>query len=88
MKFDTLCRVEKKAENTNASQDISTINLCENSQISSTPILEIENQKVICSHKCKIENIDGEKLFYLNSRGINKTKFIEIYKKNFLENFF
>ena len=84
IEFNTFCKVLKKAINIETSQKTSNINLCENSIITGEPILEIENNKVISSHKCKIENIDKKKLFYLNSRGINKNQIIDLYKENFI----
>lgn len=68
---DGLIRIEKDAKNSKGIQNIKNIILDSTSKILSEPILEIENNQVVCSHGCSISKISEDTLFYLNSRGID-----------------
>lgn len=66
-----LVKIGKKAESSNGYQK-SDIIILENSKATSIPDLEIYNNDVKCSHGSTITRIDPEKIFYLQSRGLNK----------------
>ena len=56
----------------------------EESKINLTPILEINNDDVVCSHGAASGKADEEVLFYLASRGISKSEAEKIYIQGFL----
>lgn len=47
--------------------------LSEEAEIDPVPTLEIHNDDVKCSHATTISDVDDEKLFYLMSRGLDRT---------------
>ncbi len=65
--------VEPQAQKTNAFQSNKNIVLSDNASVNTKPQLEIYADDVKCSHGCTIGQLDEEGLFYLQSRGINKT---------------
>ena len=48
--------------------------LSENAKIDATPTLEIYNKDVKCGHGASVGQIDKEKLFYMQSRGIDEAE--------------
>ncbi|MGV8086708.1 MAG: SufD family Fe-S cluster assembly protein [Candidatus Woesearchaeota archaeon] len=67
-----LVKIDTKANNSNGYQKSDMILMDDTSQGISLPDLEIHNDQVKCSHGSSITQIDEEKLFYLESRGIDK----------------
>lgn len=65
--------VRPQAQKTNAFQSNRNIALSPNTAINTKPQLEIWADDVKCSHGCTIGQLDEEALFYLQSRGIDKT---------------
>jgi Fe-S cluster assembly protein SufD len=65
--------VRPQAQKTNAFQSNRNISLSPNTAINTKPQLEIWADDVKCSHGCTIGQLDEEALFYLQSRGIDKT---------------
>lgn len=49
------------------------------------PELDIRNEAVICKHSASIETVGAEQLYYLMSRGLNKSQAINIVSKGLLE---
>ncbi|MCY3577145.1 MAG: Fe-S cluster assembly protein SufD [bacterium] len=68
--YTGLIRVRPDARGTNAYQTNRNIKLSEDAWAESVPNLEIENNEVHCSHASAVGPIDGEQLFYLESRGV------------------
>ena len=68
--YTGLIRVRPEARGTNAFQTNRNIKLSEDAWAESVPNLEIENNEVHCSHASAVGPIDGEQLFYLESRGV------------------
>ena len=68
--YTGLIRVRPDARGTSAYQTNRNIKLSENAWAESVPNLEIENNEVHCSHASAVGPIDGEQLFYLESRGV------------------
>lgn len=64
--------IQKTSTNCDSHQKSESILLDETSKCEATPILEIFNNQVSCSHSATISYINKEKLFYLNSRGLNE----------------
>ncbi len=66
--------VRKNASKTEANQSNNNILLTEYAKIHSKPWLEIYNDDVSCSHGSTTGQIDGEAIFYMQSRGISEKK--------------
>ncbi len=49
------------------------------------PILQVENNDVICSHSATISQLDEETVFYLQSRGLSKDAAQKMVVEGFLE---
>lgn len=58
----------------------------QNSSAVSIPTLEIESNDVQASHASTIGPLDPEQLFYLMSRGLNKSQAVKLIIKSFLSN--
>ncbi|MEO1049214.1 MAG: Fe-S cluster assembly protein SufD [Bacteroidota bacterium] len=65
--------VRQDAQKTNAFQSNNNILLSDDATVNTKPQLEIWADDVKCSHGCTTGQLDEEALFYLRSRGIDKT---------------
>jgi Fe-S cluster assembly protein SufD len=65
--------VQQDAQKTNAFQSNRNIILSESASVNTKPQLEIWADDVKCSHGCTTGQLDEEALFYLQSRGIDKS---------------
>jgi len=70
--FSGLIRVDRKAHQTDAYQKVRNLLLSDEAEANSAPGLEIEANDVRCTHGATSGQIEGEELFYLQSRGINR----------------
>ncbi len=66
--------VRQDAQKTNAFQNNRNIVLSDDAKVNTKPQLEIWADDVSCSHGCTIGQMDEEALFYLQARGISKTR--------------
>lgn len=80
-----LIKIEENAQHCNGYQKEDTLLLSENAVADSIPELEINNNDVRCTHGATIGQIDKEKLFYLQSRGIPKAMAQEKIVEGFFE---
>ena len=71
------------AQKTDAYQLSKALLLNDSSEFNSKPELEIYADDVKCSHGSTTGQIDSEALFYLQSRGISKSKSIELIINGF-----
>lgn len=76
-------KILRNSKNCVGIQNLKNIIIDETSNIESEPILEIENNEVICSHSSSISKISKELLFYLNSKGISNDLGIDLIIKSF-----
>ena len=83
--FNGKIYVRNDAQNTNAFQSNKNIILSEKSNIKTKPQLEILANDVKCSHGATIGQIDKNQLFYLRSRGIDRSKAISMIIKAFIK---
>lgn len=65
--------VEKDAQRTDAEMSSRNLLLSEDAEIDSKPQLEIHADDVKCAHGVTIGQLDAEAVFYLESRGIDRT---------------
>ena len=68
--FRGLIRIHPGAYGSNGYQKEETLLLADTAEADAVPNLEIQNNDVRCSHGTTISQVDGEKLFYLMSRGM------------------
>lgn len=81
---DGLVNIAHTASKSKGTQKIDGIILDNESSITSDPILEINNNEVVCSHGSSISRVTDEKLFYLSSRGLDKNMIISLLKEGLL----
>ncbi len=78
-------RIGKNAPDSVGEQRSDALLLGENAHCDALPILEVENDDVVCSHGSTIGPIDEEQLYYLQSRGIDARAARQIIIAGFLE---
>ena len=71
--FDGKIHVHPQAQKTDARQANRCILLTDDAQINTNPQLEIYADDVKCTHGAAVGQIDEDAVFYLRSRGINRT---------------
>jgi Fe-S cluster assembly protein SufD len=72
--FTGLIRINKSARQTESSQEQKNILLSESAKADSDPKLEILNNDVIrCTHGAAVGPVDSEMIFYLQSRGLDRS---------------
>lgn len=76
--------VNEGAQKTDGYQISQSLLLDDNSQFLAKPELEIYADDVVCSHGSTSGAIDNEALFYLRSRGVPKTKAIDLLTLSFI----
>ena len=75
--------VKEDTKQTNADQANKNLLLSPEAIMNTNPQLEIYSEDVKCSHGSTTGQIDKEALFYLQSRGISKSKAIELIINGF-----
>jgi Fe-S cluster assembly protein SufD len=70
--FNGRIMVRKDAQKTDSKQTNKNLVLSDNADINTKPELQILADDVRCTHGATIGQLDGESLFYLQSRGIGK----------------
>ena len=79
--------VDNDCSDTVSSQISKGLVMSDESKINLTPILEINNDDVVCSHGAASGKPDDTVLFYLASRGIEKSDAEKLYMQGFLSEF-
>ena len=75
--------VKENTQHTDADQANKNLLLSSDAIMNTNPQLEIYSEDVKCSHGSTTGQIDSEALFYLQSRGISKSKSIELIINGF-----
>jgi len=78
-------RIEKQARLSDAYQKNETMLLSDTSHIHTSPILEILNHDVKCTHGATVKPISEEELLYLQSRGIARSQAKEMIIQGFVD---
>uniref|UniRef100_A0A7S4R4P8 SUF system FeS cluster assembly SufBD core domain-containing protein n=1 Tax=Ditylum brightwellii TaxID=49249 RepID=A0A7S4R4P8_9STRA len=78
-------RVEQSAQQTDSEQLARTILLSDRSRIWAIPSLEIIADDVTCTHGATVSDLSEEELFYLRSRGVDRTSARNILMYAFVE---
>ena len=81
--FRGLANVYKDAGKTDAQQNNKNLILSPSARVNSIPQLEIYEDDVKCSHGSTTGQIEEEALFYLQSRGINRTDAMGLMVRGF-----
>ncbi|MBP9811915.1 SufD family Fe-S cluster assembly protein [Candidatus Gracilibacteria bacterium] len=71
LEIDGIGKVAPGCENVKLRVDQTNILLGEGARVRGRPVLEIETDSIEGGHSCKIQQVSKEKLFYLESHGID-----------------
>lgn len=82
--FRGIIRVNKGAQQTDAYQTNRNLLLSDRARADSLPNLEIEADDVKCSHGATVGQLDQQSLFYLMSRGLERTQAERLVVMGFL----
>ncbi len=82
-----LTRIEKNAAYSDGYEKADIL-IFDNAEADAIPNLEIENSEVKCSHGATIGQIEKEKLFYLQSRGLSEEESEHLIVEGFFEPLF
>ncbi|MBI5392595.1 Fe-S cluster assembly protein SufD [Candidatus Woesearchaeota archaeon] len=80
-----LIHIKENAHDSTGYQKEDNIILNEGAEADAIPILHIDNNDVKCSHGATIGQIDDEKMFYMQSRGIEQEQAKKIIVEGFFE---
>ncbi|MFZ0014630.1 MAG: Fe-S cluster assembly protein SufD, partial [Acidimicrobiia bacterium] len=72
--FTGLLRIEKEAQKTSTFETNRNLVLSENAKAHSVPNLEILCNDVVCGHASSVGPLEADHLYYLQSRGLGKTR--------------
>jgi Fe-S cluster assembly protein SufD len=86
--YHGLINIATNAEECDSYQKDEVILLSDKASADAIPNLEINNNKVRCSHGASIGRLDQEKLFYFLSRGIEEAEAKRMITEGFLEPLF
>ncbi|MEM4255515.1 MAG: SufD family Fe-S cluster assembly protein [Candidatus Norongarragalinales archaeon] len=79
-----LIHIAKNARNTNCFLNGHALLLSDKAKANSVPSLEIFTNDVQSRHGATVEQIDAEKIFYLETRGFNKQKAVQTIVEGFV----
>mgnify|MGYP005683659397 CR=1 FL=1 len=86
--FSGMVFVDKDCSDTESNQISKGLVMDEEARINLIPMLDINNDDVVCAHGAASGKPDENILFYLKSRGIKEKEAIKIIIKGFLESIF
>ncbi len=82
--FKGIIKINKSAKDARGKQESKVLTF-EEAQAYAIPELDIENNQVQCSHGSSVGQVDQEKLFYLQSRGLSEEEAESVFIKGFYE---
>ncbi len=82
--YQGLIHIDEKAIGCTGYQKEDSLVLSNNAEVNAVPNLEIENSDVKCSHGVTTAHIDKEKLFYMQSRGIDTKTATDLFVEGHL----
>ena len=83
-KIDGMIKIEKQASGTNSFLDEHVMLLNPGARADTNPQLEIENNDVSSRHAASVAQIDEDKIFYMQSRGVNRQDARKLIVEGFL----
>lgn len=87
VRHEGMIKIEPEGQFTNAYLKSSILLIGEEAKAESIPSLEIEAHEVKASHGSSIGQIDPEQMFYLESRGLDKTEAEKLLIEGFFESY-
>jgi Fe-S cluster assembly scaffold protein SufB len=84
VEMKTIAKVEPQAHGSKSRVECKALLLGENAKARADPILEILNNDVECLHAASIKEIEKEKIFYLQTRGMNEQEAKSLIVDGFL----
>jgi Fe-S cluster assembly protein SufD len=84
-KYRGTVRILPDAAGCDAYQRADTLLLGDSARMDATPVLEIANNDVRCTHGVTLGQVDDEQLFYLESRGIARPVAMEMVLEGFFD---
>jgi Fe-S cluster assembly protein SufD len=83
--YDGIIKVEKNADGTNAYQSNRNLVLDKTVQCDTRPVLEIESNKLRCTHGATVGRLDENQLYYLRTRGLDDATARNVLIEAFLD---
>jgi len=80
-----LIKIDREAKHTDSNMSEYTLLLSDKTRANAVPALEIETNNVRAKHAAAVGQIDKDQLFYLMSRGLNKTTAERLIVRGFFE---
>lgn len=84
--LDILSKIPSKISGADFSLAIQVLMLDDSCMLKISPSMEISENRVKAKHSLAISNIDPDQLFYLTSRGLPRSKAIDLIIEGFLKN--
>ena len=82
--FHGKVHVRERAQHTTAHQANHNLLLSNHAEVSTQPQLEIDAEEIKCSHGATVGQLDQDSLFYLRSRGIEKSDALKLLTDAFI----
>jgi Fe-S cluster assembly protein SufD len=82
--YQGLIHIDERAVGCTGYQKQDSLVLSDSAEVNAVPNLEIENSDVKCSHGVTTAHIDREKLFYMQSRGMDTATATELFVEGHL----
>lgn len=83
--YSGVIKVDKNANGTNAYQSNKNLVLSDKAKCDTKPILEIESNKLRCTHGATVGRLEDQHLYYLRARGLREEQAREVLLEAFLE---
>ncbi len=83
-RLNGMIKIMPKAQNTNAFLEQKILLIGDNARAEAQPMLEIEADEVKASHSATVSRLDENQIFYLMSRGVDRSQAIKILVNGFL----
>ena len=83
---DGLIKIEKNSKLSKGFLELENIIISKESKILTEPVLEIENNNVVCSHKASVSNVKEDTKFFLQTKGYTDNEIIKIIVKDIMLN--
>lgn len=80
-----LIKITKNAKNCKSNVECDALLINKNSKTDTFPFLKIDNNTSKVGHEASVYKIDGEKLFYLQSRGLSENEAKNLIVAGFIE---
>ena len=83
--YQGLIRIEKSGQQSHAYQKNQNIILSDKTYVESKPFLEILANDVFCTHGSTTGRLNEDRIFYVESRGLDRTNAVQLLIEGFIE---